>query len=283
MKVWAWAMPGSVLRARMAVVVTEKQSGDRGHLVGGEQPEVRSDRQSGHVGGSRRRVTSVADDVAPKQPGPWQLIAILVRFIVRAIRYDRQQLDADVPSMIPITKRSTRLCEMAAEFAAARRTDPAAVAALRAAAGSHRKDLRRAAARFRFDGSAQESRDAYLANELLLAAVTNQPAKPITAEQEDWFFRLDAFLDEWGAHEFAAFTSLEPPLADLERTIVAETQAALENPTDDERERAIEEVRAHLRQALRPLVGPEADSVDPVLRTHIAFDLAHSHLAQSLY
>lgn len=52
------------------------------------------------------------------------------------------------------------------------------------------------------------------------------------------FFRLDAFLDEWGADGFAPFISLEPRLADLERTIVAEIQAALEKPPDEERERA---------------------------------------------
>jgi hypothetical protein len=87
-------------------------------------------------------VTRVPEEKVPKRLGLWQLI-------VAVVRYDRQQLDADVPSMVPITKRSTLLYDMAGEFAAGRRTDPAAVAALRAAAGQHRKDLRRAAARFR--------------------------------------------------------------------------------------------------------------------------------------
>lgn len=218
----------------------------------------------------------VSEQQPPKRPGLWHLI-------VAAVRYDREQLDADAPVVRAITKRSRRLGAMAGEFAVAGRTDPAAVAALRAAAGRHHKDLRRAAAGFRFDGGAEESRGAYLANQLLLAAATGQPVSEITDEQEDQFRRVDEFLEHHGEEGFAALVALEPRLGELERTINTEVQAAQEEPTDEAREVAIKEIRKHLQDALRPLVGPASDSADPLLRIHLVHQLAYSHLSKSLY
>jgi hypothetical protein len=97
------------------------------------------------------------------------------------------------------------------------------------------------------------------------------------------FRRVEAFIEDDDNDGFAPFVSLEPRLADVERTILTEIQTALEKPTDEERQVARRAIRHHLEEALRPLVGPEADSDEPLPRTHLVYRLVYSRLAETLY
>lgn len=205
--------------------------------------------------------------------------SIVVAMVVWAMgRCAREQLDADVPTMVSATKRSQRLYQLARGFAATGRDDPVAVAALRAAAGRHRMDLRRAAARVRMSGWATEGPIAYLANQLLLAAATDRPVRAVTPELDDWFQRIRQ-LDRGTVGEvFARLAAMQPLLANVERDVIAESEALGATSTDSRDSAAAAEIRTYIRTALGSLVGPGADADEPLLRSNAAYRNASLHL-----
>jgi hypothetical protein len=193
----------------------------------------------------------------------------------------RRDLDAEVPVAVRITARSKRLGALAQRCAAAGNTGPDAVAGLREAAGRHRIDLRRAAARTRLGGRAAEHRTAHLANQLLLAAATGRPVQPVSAEQEQWFRRVEDFLVHAEDEPFDQLVALRARLADVARTVEADRTAALTGPAA-ERAAALADTERRARAALDELVGPTAVGGDRLVRSHAARGVARSWLAGRL-
>ena len=127
-------------------------------------------------------------------------------------------------------------------------------------------------------GWATEGWIAYLANQLLLAAATGQPVKAITPELNDWFQRVTELDRGTIAEVFARLAAMQPLLVSVERVIVAESQAARTSSSGARSSAAVAEIREHIRIALRPLVGPDADVDDPLLRSNAAYRNASLHL-----
>lgn len=226
-----------------------------------------------------------------REPGVWvgpkfevkpkglrqRLGALLVVLVI--VRMIALQVDADVPGGVKSSKRITRLYRMADEFAAAGRDDPAAVAELHRAAGRRRKNLRHAAASARMNGRAKEFPRKYLTNQLLLAAATGRPVAPITAELADWFRQVRELNEDWDS-SFARLVAMRPLLAEVQRILDSETEAARAKPTEAERDAALDAVRDRARMALPVLVGAEADVEEPLLRSYTAYRIVQSHLVR---
>lgn len=206
--------------------------------------------------------------------------ALIVVFALR--RTVERQIDADEPQVISHTKQSRRLGAMAARLAEDGRLDSTAVEALRSAAGRHRKELHRAAAGVRMGGGVDEDRDRYVANQLLLAAATGQPPRPITVEHEALLQRIEWFNQGSGDDAYARLMVLLPALADVAHAMEQAVATAMREPTDESRLAAAEQSRDLLANLLRPLVGPDADTEDSLLRTRAAHSFVAAYLSPVL-
>jgi hypothetical protein len=203
-------------------------------------------------------------------------------FVFASGQAAKRQIDADEPQVVSHTKRSRHLLRMVTPFAADGRMDSAAVEALRSVAGRRDKDLRRAAASVRMGGGVDENRFRYVANQLLLAAATGQPPRPITVEHEALLQRIEWLLQGKGDSVYARLVVLQPALADVAHAMEQAVEAAMGEPTDESRLAAAEQSRDLLANLLRPLVGPEADTDDSLLRTRAAYSFAAAHLSPVL-
>ena len=206
--------------------------------------------------------------------------ALIVVFALR--RTVGREIDADEPQVISHTKRSRRLGAMAARFAEDGRLDSTAVEALRSAAGRHRKELRRAAAGVRMGGGVDENRDYYVTNQLLLAAATGQPLRPITAEHEALLQRIERFNEGSGDDAYARLVILQPALVDVAHAMEQAVATAMREPTDESRLAAAEQLRDLLANLLRPLVGPDAETEDSLLRTRAVHSFVAAYLSPVL-
>jgi predicted kinase len=105
--------------------------------------------------------------------------------------------------------------------------------------------------------------------------VENRAAEPITEDQDMWFAQIATLSEEWGEAAFARLVTRQPQLATVDQSIsrawLEVHQGALEGR---ERIRARVAVWRQIETALHPLVGPNADTADPLLRSHRAYDLA---------
>ena len=196
-------------------------------------------------------------------------------------RSTKRQIDAHVPVAVSSTKLSQHLAAMALQFAHDGQVDIAAVEALRSAAGRRRKELRRAAAGVRIGSEVNENRIHFRANQLLLAAATGQPLQTMTPQQEAVVQRIEELLQGTGADAFARLVALQPALADVARTIEQATETVMRQPAD-ERRLAVDQLYDRVGDLLRPLVGPEAEVGDPLLRTRAAYEFAAGYLNPGL-
>ena len=125
-------------------------------------------------------------------------------------------LDDDEPDAALLNKRSLELERLSLALAKANPNDPRAVEKLRAQAGSHRKDLRRAAARVRMGGLHREERSTFVANENLVSAAHGGVVTPLTEEQEHWFPLLEGLDQAPEAESFEQLATSEPGLKAFE-------------------------------------------------------------------
>jgi hypothetical protein len=207
--------------------------------------------------------------------------ALFVKRLDRRARQQREQLH---PEALRCGRRIDELEQLASTLASNGREDQDAVQTLRGKAGWHRNDLRWAAASVRCTAWIIEDATAYRANELLLAAAEKRPVQPATAEQEAWFQQLDALSDGWDEAAFARLVALQPRLADLDHAtapIFDELHIAELEGRDLRHARAA--ARRQIKQILDPLVGPNADSTEPLVRSHRAHDVAERILRRRMY
>jgi hypothetical protein len=189
-----------------------------------------------------------------------------------------RQVDVDQPKVVFPTHRSGELKKIALEFASEGREDSDAVSALRLAAGSHRKDLVKAGAELRFDGFFREDRTQNRAHRLISAAVSDGVVVPVTAHEEELFERTEELKSLPVDVAFSSLASLQPKLGEL----VGQVQSAWSASTELNDEERLTSILRFSLHGLGPLVGPDAVSTDPLVKSQLAFGIGRVHLLRSI-
>jgi hypothetical protein len=144
------------------------------------------------------------------------------------------------------------------------------------AAGRHRKDLLRAAAAIRSAGGSDEIARVNLANRLLIAAANRQQVEPLTADRVAWFQRTQELEQIPVRTAFTRLALLEPRLNELEQT-VKDASTDVGSHSGD-KTGLTEELIDQIESGLRFLVGPDAESADPIVRSRLAADICRRSL-----
>lgn len=205
--------------------------------------------------GDLRQVVSVPVGRLRDVLGAWSLVGILRRA-------ERSELDSDdyrTSEIYSTTDRSRLLGSRALELAALDEShDAAGVRELRALAGRHRKDLRRAAREIAGSLTLTDRR----AFRMLIAASDDRDGEldPISDEDRSVYREFQELFDMPDAALLEALKEKEPRLEQVERRFAS--QGAL-GATATNAEEAI----LALRAAIGVFVGPESSAVDPLLRT----------------
>ena len=208
--------------------------------------------------------------------GPFGLAAAVLALRLAG----RKHMHDEEPPIVARGKRICRLQELGEQLAAEGREDEAAAVQLRALAHGNRTRLLQAAAVVRFFGHVSEEMISYRANELLQAAATGRPIRPVTAEQRAWFERLDELLADPPESAYERVRQMQPALVRVE----AAMQAAGASPEVSEvGSTAWLAVREQVERELNPLVGPGADVFEPLLRTRRVHHLVRTQLLRIAY
>ena len=113
------------------------------------------------------------------------------------------------------TERSHELQKLAFRIVEERRVDGEGVEELVRAAGSHRRDLRRAAASIRQDGYVEEDLACWLAHALLVAAGKGESLHDPTEEQSKLFREVQELRTAPVAEGFSELASRAPALREI--------------------------------------------------------------------
>ena len=159
------------------------------------------------------------------------------------------------------SRRSAALRALATSLATGDLEDAAAVRELADAAGRRTKELRRAAACIRADGLDAEDQNAHRADQLLRAAATGRPLRPLTADEAAWFGRVDALAEAPLEEAFARLVTMEPALGLLEGEARSASGTSTASIDPDQ-------IRLVLQGAS-----------DPLVRTQAAWSVTRRHLA----
>lgn len=212
-----------------------------------------------------------------------------IRAGVELARAYRRQGDStdDAPRTVMLNDRSRKLARRARELARQGREDPDAVADLANITGRHDRDLRIARLDFQRDGRHREVQVDNRAHRLLSAVRSGPPVTAVTAEDLHRIQMLEHFTAQPTDAQFNQLAALEPELASLAEQLEADQPAqSLPPPQSTDRSPAPNReklARLHeLRARLKLLVGPAATRDDPLLRSHIAADVAHTFLLRRL-
>jgi hypothetical protein len=226
---------------------------------------------------------------------------LLVHQLAR--REERQH--PDDPAIAVLGPLSGALKGAAMDFASEGRDDDEVVAELRGKAGNHTDALRRAALWLRCDGQANEQLVENLAHRLLQAALAEEVVEDITDTERQRLVDLEDLRERATEEAFAFLVGKEPRLRTLADGILPVNDPP---PKDDRRVEPIRSwvaispasglqamsrvpvlgtrVPASLVQLigeLERLVGPASGSTDPLVRSHVALNLALKHCAQLLF
>jgi hypothetical protein len=186
---------------------------------------------------------------------------------------------ADEPQILFRNEKADEIAGLAEQLAASDRSDDECVRQLVTAVGKDRNMLSRAAAVVRFGGRARESRVADRANRLLLAAFSGEQVVLAPPEFDELMNRIDQFGSVEFDEAYAELVQLRPELRTVEEQF---SSRFTDQPFDPELldDDQWHEQWSELEEALKPVVGPEADEDvgDPLLRSRFAFDLASMFL-----
>ena len=198
---------------------------------------------------------------APGRPGQIRMILGTIGAGALLKSLEEQEFDAPRPRVTLYSRRSAALRALATSLATGDLEDAAAVRELADAAGRRTKELRRAAACIRADGLDAEDQNAHRAEQLLRAAATGRPLRPLTADEAAWFGRVDALAEAPLEEAFARLVTIEPALGLLEGEVrsASGTSAAAVDP---------DQIRLVLQ-----------GSSDPLVRTQAAWSVTRRHLA----
>jgi hypothetical protein len=182
-------------------------------------------------------------------------------------------IDVDEPQAVFLTERAKELEDLALSLARADPNDPQAIGQLRTLAGRHEKDLRRAAAQIRMGGFHHENRVHHVANTNLLAAATEGTFEPLTAEEDKWFSRFEDLERMSGAESFEQLAGRQPGLRAFEQAGLKAAPILWPSPLDSD-----DALIDFVVDGLDRLVGPDAESEDPLIRTKLAHGMCRVYL-----
>jgi hypothetical protein len=186
---------------------------------------------------------------------------------------ENRGLGGPKPGVVLYTKGSQDLGRLALELAEGGRDDTAAINELVQAAGSHRKELRRAAASIRSDGFDVEDPACHQANRLLLAAAAGEPARPLTADQREWFREVQELRHAPVEVAFAKLATLEPALGELDEDVRREVSRPGSRAMDEEhRQEAFPDIYYDRLNSIRERTS------ELLMRTILALYIARDHL-----
>lgn len=175
-------------------------------------------------------------------------------------------------------RQQSKMWVYAFSLASSEREDADAVEELRRAAGRlrGRQRLAEAAKNLSTSRFKDETELGDRVYRLLHAAASEAAVEPLTPERAE-FFRGMRTLQGDREEVWERMTQAIPALRDLEADVTA---AAATRP--DDHDEAVRVWRVLLDRRLRPLVGPQAESLgDPVLRTAIAYRFAARYLTRT--
>ena len=182
-------------------------------------------------------------------------------------------IEDDEPQAVFRTEKAKELEHLALRLAKSDPNDSSAIAQLRAAAGRHEKDLRRAAARVRMGGLHHENRAHHVANMNLLGAVTDGVSKPLADEQQEWFSRLEHLDRMPESQSFKQLVALQPELREFEQAVLRAAPGLWPSPLDSD-----SALVNYVVDGLGRLVGSDAESEDPVVKTRLAHGICRVYL-----
>jgi len=174
------------------------------------------------------------------------------------------------PQIISRNPRSDQVADLAMDFAQSDREDDACARDLLEAAAGRQKVLRAAATSVRFAGMAGESRVRDRANRLLLAASTGTSVEPLSPELDTLFSRIEELYSVSVEDAYSQLAKLRPQLRLLEAQFGQRSTR-----TENEKNALWSELLA----GLAPLIGPDADVSDPLLRSVSAHNIARLYFA----
>ena len=112
-----------------------------------------------------------------------------------------------------------------------------------------------------------------LMERLLVAAATGEPLQPRSAEQEEWFERIDALEAGGPDAAYARLKAQVPEVDVLEQEVRAHVAATGGAPVDDD-------WWADVYDRLQQMVGWKSQLADPVLRSGAAFAIVDTYLGR---
>jgi WD40 repeat protein len=202
----------------------------------------------------------MGENSSPARPGDLIKAGMaLLAEIREASNGEKPQITNCAPAIKALRARAFRL-------ASEGREDAKAVAELRRMARRNARRLRQASASVRSRAWVNENLLVYQANQLLRSAMTGEPVVAVTTEQRAYFERIAGLAEGGNVRGFRRLVELVPELADIARTTKAETR---------------NDGQARIKQALTPLVGPDAHSENDVVGSHTAYDIAFTYLTNS--
>jgi hypothetical protein len=186
---------------------------------------------------------------------------------------EKRELDAPNPDLVMYTKRSAEFQDLVFELVDSGRDDRDAVQELVRVAGSHRTELRRAAASIRQEGYVEEDEARNRANRLLMAAASGEPPQPLNDEQTRWFRDVKELRDAPVHEAFAKLATVEPALGALDEYVSREANEPEFQAMDlDDRHQVVIEV---LYDRLQPI---QERTTEPLVRTHLAWYIVRDYL-----
>ena len=222
-------------------------------------------------------------------PMPYRLRTMLR--LGRAIRHiqNRQDMSAESPPLVVLTDLSVELLGLARVLAVDGRENREGVSELIGLARSNQKALQIAALGARQGGQHRESYEANLVHRLLQAALADGSVESLTCSQRECLRRREDFAALSIAARWRLLVELEPRLTSLTGQFPAEqlvghldTTEVLELPSV-QRERILSAryiAHERLKRALASLVGPQARSDHPLLRSRTALVTALTYLME---
>ena len=231
----------------------------------------------------------------PKSEEGGRFKRLLVANAVAAslFRMERDELDSDKPQVHRSTAASDALQDEAFEMARASRDPDSAVGELRVIAKGRSKELRRAAAGIRFTHDLGEDRTAFLANTYLRAAADQSSAELPTADQEAWFAQVDELRRLPDDEGFSRLARLQPGLLAFRDLVVERAPELFQRKDRYNHLKAIADERGYpfpfredqpldlmhfVASGLTPLVGTEAETAEPLLKTRLAGVICSNYL-----
>jgi hypothetical protein len=118
-----------------------------------------------------------------------------------------------------------------------------------------------------------ENRAHHVANKSLLGAVTGGVFEPLTDEQDKWFSRLEHLDRMPEAESFEQLARLQPDLREFKEAVLRVAPDLWPSPLDSD-----DTIVSYVVDGLDRLVGPDAESEDPVVKTGLAHGICRVYL-----